>query len=139
MMEFEPDRKNVENIRHQAEERLGAAKELLRLGYYNDAISRTYYVIFSSLTLLFYVKGRSFSKHKGLITAFHRDFVKPGIFPEHFGKEVSDAFRKRQESDYNASISYDETDALEGIRAAEQLLNRIIEYVENKHPDLLGK
>ena len=130
MMEFEPDRKNVENIRHQAEE---------RLGYYNDAISRTYYVIFSSLTLLFYVKGRSFSKHKGLITAFHRDFVKTGIFPEHFGKEVSDAFRKRQESDYNASISYDETDALEGIRAAEQLLNRIIEYVENKHPDLLGK
>jgi hypothetical protein len=28
---------------------------------------------------------------------------------------------------------------LEGIRAAEQLLNRIIEYVENEHPDLLGK
>ena len=139
MMEFEPDRKNVENIRHQAEERLGAAKELLRLGYYNDAISRAYYVIFSSLTLLFYVKGRSFSKHKGLITAFHRDFVKTNIFPEHFGKEVSDAFRKRQESDYNASISYDETDALEGIRAAEQLLKRIIEYVENEHPDLLGK
>src|SRR6056297_2149601 len=139
MMEFEPDRINVEKIKHQAEERLGASKELLRLGYYNDAISRAYYVIFSSLTLLFYVKGRSFSKHKGLITAFHRDFVKTGIFPEHFGKEVSDAFRKRQESDYNASISYDETDALEGIRAAEQLLNRIIEYVENKHPDLLGK
>jgi hypothetical protein len=138
MIDFVPDAKNAENIRHQAEERLGASKELLRLGFYNDSISRAYYAMFSSLTLLFYVKGRSFSKHKGLITAFHRDFVKTGIFPEHFGKEVSDTFRKRQESDYNASISYDETDALEGVRTAEQLLNRIIEYVENEHPDLLG-
>ena len=35
--------------------------------FYNDAISRAYYAMFSSITLLFYVKGRSFSKHKGLI------------------------------------------------------------------------
>lgn len=137
MMEFEPDRINVENIKHQAEERLGAARELLRLGFNNDAISRAYYAMFSSLMLLFYVKGRSFSKHKGLITAFHRDFVKTGIFPEHFGKEVSDAFRKRQESDYNASVSYGKTEAAEKIRAAEHLLKRIIEYIKTEHPNLL--
>ncbi|HKK65501.1 MAG TPA: HEPN domain-containing protein [Clostridia bacterium] len=139
MMEFEPDRINVEKIKHQAEERLGAAKELLRLGFYNDAISRAYYAVFSSLTLLFYVKGRSFSKHKGLITAFHKDFVKTGLFPEHFGKEVSEVFRKRQESDYNASVSYGKNDATEGIRSAEQLLSRIIEYIDTEHPDLLEK
>ncbi|MCF7915472.1 MAG: HEPN domain-containing protein [Spirochaetaceae bacterium] len=107
------------------------------MGFHNDAISRAYYAMFSSLTLLFYVKGRSFSKHKGLITAFHRDFVKTGIFPDHFGKEVSDAFRKRQESDYNASVSYGKTKATEGIRAAEHLLKRISEYIKTEYPDLL--
>jgi len=139
MTDFAPDGKNAENIKLQAEERLGAAKELLRLGFYNDAISRTYYAMFSSITLLFYVQGKSFSKHKGLITAFHRDFVKTGIFQKEFGKEVSDAFKKRQESDYNASVNYDETEASEGVRAAEQLLSRIIEYIETEHPDLLKK
>ena len=93
MREFVPDSRNTENIKHQAQERLGAAKELLRLGFYNDAINRAYYAMFSSITLLFYVKGRSFSKHKGLITAFHRDFVKTGVFEEHFGKKVLDAFK----------------------------------------------
>ena len=137
MTDFAPDGRNAENIKLQAEERLGAAKELIRLGFYNDAISRAYYAMFSSITLLFYVKGRSFSKHKGLITAFHRDFVKTGVFPEHFGKDVSDAFRKRQESDYNASVNYDETEASEGVQAAEQLLSRIIEYIETEHPVLL--
>lgn len=137
MTDFVPDAKNAENIRQQAKERLGAAKELLRLGFYNDAISRIYYAMFSSMTLLFYVEGISFSKHKALITAFHRDFIKTGIFEKQFGKDVSDAFRKRQESDYNASISYDETDALEGIRAAEELLKRIIKYVHSEYPDLL--
>ena len=137
MTDFAPDGRNAENIKLQAEERLGAAKELIRLGFYNDAISRAYYAMFSSITLLFYVKGRSFSKHKGLITSFHREFVKTGVFPEHFGKEVSDAFRKRQESDYNASVNYDETEASEGVQAAEQLLGRVIEYIETEHPVLL--
>jgi uncharacterized protein len=139
MTDFAPDGRNAENIKLQAEERLGAAKELIRLGFYNDAISRAYYAMFSSITLLFYVKGRSFSKHKGLITAFHKDFVKTGVFPEHFGKDVSDAFRKRQESDYNASVSYGKNEATEGIRSAEQLLSRIIEYIDTEHPDLLEK
>ena len=138
MMDFVPDAKNAENIRQQAGERLSAAKELLRLGYYNDAISRIYYSMFSAITLLFYVEGVSFSKHKALITAFHRDFVKTGIFDKQSGKDVSDAFRKRQESDYNASISYDESDASDGVRAAEDLLKQIIEHIEREHPDLLA-
>lgn len=40
MTYFAPDGRNADNIKLQAEERLSAAKELFRLGFYNDAISR---------------------------------------------------------------------------------------------------
>jgi len=58
MMEFLPDEDNAENIKLQAEERLRAAKELIKLGFYNDAISRAYYAMFSAVTLLFYAQGK---------------------------------------------------------------------------------
>ena len=60
MTEFFPDEDNSENIKLQAEERLRAAKELLKLGFYNDAISRAYYAMFSAVTLLFILKEKAF-------------------------------------------------------------------------------
>lgn len=137
MTEFFPDEDNAGNIKLQAEERLRAAKELLKLGFFNDAISRAYYAMFSAVTLLFYTQGKSFSKHKGLITNFHKDFIRTGIFPEYFGTAFSDLFRKRQESDYKASIHFDKKEAETSINVSEELIGSVLRYVRKNYPDLL--
>lgn len=137
MKDFIPDRDNALNILKQGEERLQAAKELLRLGFYNDAISRGYYAMFSVITLLLYSQGKSYSSHKGLITAFHKEFIKTEIFQKHVGTSFSDLFQKRQDSDYKASAHFTKEEGEASVSAAEELMEMVLSYLKDVKPELL--
>lgn len=137
MKDYIPDRDNAFNILKQGEERLQAANELLRLGFYNDSISRAYYAMFSAITLLFYSHGKSYSSHKGLITAFHKEFIKTEIFPKHVGSSFSDLFQKRQESDYKASAHFTKEEGESSVSAAEELMEMVLSYLKDVKPELL--
>ena len=135
---FIPDRENAENIRLQAEERLNAARELIRLEFYNDAISRAYYSVFSSVTLLFYVHGKSFSSHKGLITSFHKEYIKTKIFPKEMGESFSELFQKRQDSDYKASVHFTKEEAEASMQSAENLFSSVTAFLKEEKPALFS-
>ena len=90
------------------------------------------------LSLYFLYSRKKLLKHKGLITNFHKDFIRTGIFPDYFGAAFSDLFRKRQESDYKASIHFDKEEAESSVNVSGELISSVLRYVRKNYPDLLG-
>ena len=64
--------KYIEN----AEEKLEAAKYLIKGRFYNDAASRAYYSMYHAAKALLLIRDVSPKTHKGVIQAFGLEFVK---------------------------------------------------------------
>ena len=110
---------------------LKSAEILLRDKDFESSVSRAYYAMFYCAEAVLLTKNLSFSSHKGVISAFGEHFVKTGIFPKEFGRELNRAFEKRQIGDYEyTSLISDEE--------AEEILNNGMQFV-NTIEDWLSK
>ena len=89
-----------------------------------------------SVTLLFYVQGKSFSSHKGLITSFHKEYIKSKIFQKEIGVSFSELFQKRQDSDYKASVHFTKYEAETSLQSAEDLFSSVTTFLKDKEPEL---
>lgn len=87
-----------------AEESVEAAEGLFSQGHVRFSVSRAYYAMFYCAEALHLNQGRSFSKHRGVISAFGLHFVKTGLFDRRFHDYLRDAFDDRQHSDYEAMM-----------------------------------
>jgi len=83
----------------KAQRYLKSAKLLLEDGDYESSVSRSYYAMFYCAEAALLTKGLTFSSHKGVISVFGELFIKPGVFPREFGRELNKAFAKRQLGD----------------------------------------
>jgi len=106
-----------------------AAYRNIEEGDYDFASSRAYYAAFYLMEAVLLTKNLSFSKHAGVISAFNQHFVKTGIFPKDFSKNISRLFRERETGDYDFVLSINEEDAREDARIAEKMVNMIVEYL----------
>jgi uncharacterized protein (UPF0332 family) len=106
-----------------------AAYRNIEEGDYDFASSRAYYAAFYVMEAVLLTKNLSFSKHAGVISAFNQHFVKTGIFPKDFSKNISRLFRERETGDYDFVLSINEEDAREDARIAEKIVNMIVEYL----------
>jgi len=106
-----------------------AAYRNIEEGDYDFASSRAYYAAFYVMEAVLLTKNLSFSKHAGVISAFNQHFVKTGIFPKDFSKNISRLFRERETGDYDFVLSINEEDAREDARIAEKMVNMIVEYL----------
>lgn len=101
-----------EEIRALVNYRLGQAKEsleeaeiLYREQKFRGAINRLYYACFYAILALLATKGLSSSKHSGVIALFHREFVKPGIFPKDKARTPNRLFDLRIKEDYKEFVT----------------------------------
>jgi len=106
-----------------------AAYRNIEEGDYDFASSRAYYAAFYVMEAVLLTKNLAFSKHAGVISAFNQHFVKTGIFPKDFSKNISRLFRERETGDYDFVLSINEEDAREDARIAEKMVNMIVEYL----------
>lgn len=67
---------------------------------YNSATNRFYYSIFYAIRALLATKGMDSSKHSGVLSLFHKEFVKPGLFSKALSKIPNVSFEKRTDGDY---------------------------------------
>jgi len=79
---------------------LKSAQHLLDEGDVESAVSRIYYAGFYLATALLETKGLSFSKHKGVISAFGQHFAKTKELQPRFHRFLQEAFDARQLADY---------------------------------------
>jgi len=108
---------------------LGAAKKLLESGYFDFAVSRTYYAIFYLSKALLFERGKSFSKHAAVISAVYDEFIKPGELPKEFHRVLHRAFDLRQQSDYLSSTMITKEIADKLIVEVEQQMNVVIDIL----------
>lgn len=105
-----------EEIKALVEYRLQEAKEsreeaeiLLEKGKTRGALNRVYYSMFYAVLALLASKQLSASKHSGVISIFHREFVKTGLISTDVAKFLDIAFDLRNKSDYRDFIAPEES------------------------------
>lgn len=120
-------------IAETAVEKLSSAAHLHELGHYNDALSRAYYAAFHAISLVFFLDGKSFSRHGQLIGAFNKDYIVTGIFPKELGKAMGKLYDARQSSDYDVFVKSSRMESERGLKDAGTLLEALFAFVNKKH------
>lgn len=132
MKKFDKLARQLKAIIQKACRCLQTAKTDLEDGDSDSASSRAYYAAFHAMQAALLAKNLSFSKHSAVISAFNQHFVKAGIFPKEFSKNIERLFRERQIGDYDYNLSIEEKDAEEDIRLAQRLVEAVKEYLKKE-------
>ncbi len=106
----------------EASESLEEAEILLNENKLRGAMNRVYYSMFYSALALLASRQLSASKHSGVISVFHKEFVKSGLFPKEVAKFLDVAFDLRNKSDYRDFVLPEKDRIVELIDEAKQFL-----------------
>lgn len=104
----------------RGEESLRAARELLKLGLLNDAVSRAYYAALHYTLALLLTEGLDPQTHRGAISLLGQHFIVPGRLPPERGKELARLEQFRAEADYNRFFVFTAEGASEELAVAER-------------------
>lgn len=113
----------------RAENDLRTAKLLYDSEEYRTANNRAYYSIFHSLRSVLALEPFDSKRHSGVISHFQKNYIKSGIFPVEISDMVRDAFKIRNDSDYEDMFIVNINDTRNQIENAEYILNKVREYL----------
>ncbi|MEG3862888.1 HEPN domain-containing protein [Microcoleus sp. herbarium12] len=103
-------------------------------GFFDFAASRAYYVMFYTVTAFLESEKLSYSRHSAVIAGFGQKFARSGRVPVQFHRYLIDAQKTRLEADYNADIQISQTDAVQTIDRAEEMLNFALANIDSIPP-----
>ena len=109
----------------RATESMGAARSCQRDGYYADSISRAYYAILHAAKAALHLHDVTAESHSGVRSMFGLHIVKTGLVEPEWGAEIGRSEGRRNASDYDAMLHFDEQDAREASDRAAAFLDRI--------------
>jgi uncharacterized protein len=84
-----------------------------------------------AVTAALLTKRLVFSSHSQVIGAFNREFVKTGMVPPEFSKDIQILFDDRQSGDYDVVTPIDRDLAQHDILRAEKIVTAIYRYIES--------
>lgn len=116
-----------------AREMLQDAKLMLKEESYRSAADRAYYAMFHAVRAAFHKDGVEIPKtHAGLRNLFGQHFLVIGKLPKDLGRWLGQAFRLRQQSDYEVHIRLAKEPVEQTVTNAEKFVQIVTEYVESK-------
>lgn len=115
----------------KAHKSLEAARVLFAEEDFGTVSSKSYYAVFHMLQAALLTKGLSFSKHLTVINAFSNQFIKSGVFPREFSKEIKRLKKNREVGDYEYLKAIQKEEAEEDLKSAEKIVGAIELYIEN--------
>jgi uncharacterized protein (UPF0332 family) len=124
--------KEAKALIKKAHRYLKSAEMLLLDKDFESSVSRAYYAMFYCAEAVLLTRNLSFSSHKGVISAFGEHFVKTGVFPKEFGRELNRAFEKRQLGDYEYISLISDEDAEEILEYGKQFINVIENWLNEQ-------
>lgn len=128
-------RKYIELIIEKAHRLLKTAELDLDGGDCESSSSRAYYAVFHMMEGALLFKGFSYSRHSAVISNFNLHFIKQGVFPKEFSKNIERLFEQRQLGDYDVEDNISKDDAVENIDIAVKMVKAIEGVLKRK----LGK
>jgi len=125
-------REELAEFRIQKAQRcLESASLSLQQHYYDESISSSYYAIFHSARALLAIENVLAKSHTGVISLFSLHFIKTGKIDKVFSKILSEAFNKRNESDYLDFFLANEKDATEQLKSAELFYQEVVKFIRH--------
>lgn len=92
--------KVIKQLWRRALERIEAAEREYGAGVYYLAVSHLYYSLFYSVSAVLLEMKKSFTRHKGVKIAFHKELIHPGLLEKKWGELYDQLFEDRNEGDY---------------------------------------
>ena len=114
----------------QASDCLKAAKNNLQFQLYKDALNRSYYCIFHSIRAVLALSSFDSKKHSGIISEFHKSFIKTEIFDKRFSVVIRQSFQIRNRSDYEDFYVVAKEDVSPQIENAKGFMQAVTEYID---------
>jgi uncharacterized protein (UPF0332 family) len=108
---------------------LAAARDTLRLGHLETAVSRAYYAVFHAAEAALRLEGEEPRTHQGVKNLFGLLLVKTGKVPRHLGRILGELKNDREEGDYSLFPTLAADDAEAAVRNAEQFVAEIAAYL----------
>ncbi len=99
-MDAKPNRSAIAAYLDGARRAIESAQFNLDGGYYGVVVNRAYYAFFYAATAVLLALGITRNKHSGVLAAFRKHLVKPGIFPVQDSRAYGEAFELRNVIDY---------------------------------------
>lgn len=115
-----------------ADEMLRAAEHNLAGGFYSSTVNRAYYAIFYAANALLSTQGLSRGKHSGVIAAFRRHFVKPGLIEAEYSDIYGRVMDNRHTGDYEVDVAIDPQVAEDDLGDAQRFVARVKHYLEQE-------
>ena len=109
-----------------------SAKILLDAGEYRGANNRAYYGIYHAISAIHALDGNAYKKHKDALANFNKNYVKSEIFPRSLGRRIAEAEEIRHASDYDDFYIATKDEAKEQIETAEELIQMVEKYAEER-------
>jgi len=114
----------------QASDGLKAAESNLETALYKDALNRSYYCIFHSIRAVLALGFFDSKKHSGVISEFHKSFIKTSKFDKRFSVVIRQSFQIRNRSDYEDFYVVAKDDVVQQISNAKDFMQAVTEYID---------
>jgi uncharacterized protein (UPF0332 family) len=116
----------------QSNDCLKAAENNLESGLYKDALNRSYYCIFHSIRAVLALDMFDAKKHAGVISEFHKKYIKTGKFEKQFSTVIRQSFQIRNRSDYEDFYVVAKEDVLQQINNAREFMAVSAAYIDTE-------
>jgi len=113
----------------QAAECLRDAEDDIAKSAFKSAANRSYYCIYHSIRSVLALDRFDSKKHSSVINAFSMNYIKTKIFPLEYSKVIGNAFRVRNNSDYDEFYAVSKSEVLTQVENARKLLMAVKEYI----------
>ncbi|MDR2547689.1 MAG: HEPN domain-containing protein [Lachnospiraceae bacterium] len=114
----------------QAFDCLKAAENNIESNLYKDVLNRSYYCIFHSIRAVLALDLYDSKKHSGIISEFHRNYIKTGKFEKHFSAIIRQSFTMRNRGDYEDFYIVIKNDVVQQMRNASEFLTVVTAYID---------
>ena len=115
----------------QANDCLKSAENNLESELYKDALNRSYYCIFHCIRAVLALNSFDSKKHSGIISEFHKSFIKTGKFDRRFSSVIRQSFQVRNRSDYEDFYVVAKEDVVQQISNAIEFMKAATGCIEN--------
>ena len=109
----------------RAHRTLSAARDLARLGYRRDAVSRAYYAAFYAARAAVQAAGSDAGTHKGIATEFSRLLVRTSRVPHEMSAVLRRLATARVEADYDDGESLTRDEVADLLASAARFINTV--------------
>ena len=106
------------------------AKSLIQSEFWSGAVNRLYYSCYHIVKALLLKNDIKASTHNGVRTEFFKHYIKTGILDKKMSTLYSDLMNKRQESDYDDFLDFEESDIKPLLDEVKEFQNKIEKLIK---------